>query len=269
MKRRSWVVLLGVAALAASIVAPSVQAAGSAPAHGKASASGYVAGRYIVTFVDDPVASYTGYKAGYPATKPSAGKHVNPNSAAVKKWQGYLTAQHDAALARVGAAKIYDYTVTNNGFAARLTARQAEKLARMTGVVALELDRLAHPDTTLSPHFLGLDAAGGHLGPASGTSAQAGAGIVVGVIDTGIWPENPSFAGHTGIPIPADWHGACIAGQNLGHLDLQRQDHRRPLLLRGLRPEEHQQGRLQVARVTAPGTARTPRRRPPATTASR
>jgi subtilisin family serine protease len=213
VKRRSWLVLLAAAAMAATIVAPGAQAAGKAPAASKGSDAGYVAGRYIVTLADDPVASYAGYKAGYPATKPKAGKHVNPNSAAVRKWQGYLTAKHDVALARVGATKIYDYTVTNNGFAARLTAGQAEKLAGTKGVVALELDQLAHPDTTLSPHFLGLDADGGIWDQLPGTNAQSGAGIVVGVVDTGIWPENPYFAGNTGIPVPADWHGKCQGGQ--------------------------------------------------------
>ncbi len=211
-KRRSWLVLLAAAALATTIFAPGVEAAGNAPAS-KATASGLVAGRYIVTFADDPVASYTGYKAGYPATKPKAGKHVNPNSAAVRKWQGYLTAKHDVALARVGATKIYDYTVTNNGVAARLTAAQAQKLARMRGITGLELDQLAHPDTTLSPHFLGLDASGGLWDQLPGTNAQSGAGVVVGMIDTGIWPENPYFAGHTGIPVPSDWHGKCQGGQ--------------------------------------------------------
>ncbi len=43
--------------------------------------------------------------------------------------------------------------------------------------------------------------------------ANAGAGLVVGVIDSGIWPENPSFAGGTGIPVPASWHGKCQAGR--------------------------------------------------------
>ncbi|HET7471953.1 MAG TPA: S8 family peptidase [Candidatus Limnocylindrales bacterium] len=193
--------------VAASLFAVPVQAAsGKAGAH-------YAAGRYIVTFADEPVASYTGTTKGFAATKPAAGKHINPSSAAVVRWQTHLTAIHDAALAKVGATKIYDYTVTNNGVAVTLTAGQADKLSRLSGVVRLERDKLAHPDTTDSPHFLGLDAAGGLWDQLPGTNAQSGAGIVVGVIDTGIWPENPSFAGNTGIPVPADWHGTCQGGQ--------------------------------------------------------
>jgi subtilisin family serine protease len=204
---RRFSVLFAMLLLASLAVAPA-QAARSA-----SGAAHYAAGRYIVSFADEPVASYTGYKAGYAATRPAAGKHINPNAASVKRWQTYLTSKHDAALAKVGATKIYDYTTTNNGVAVRLSAAQAEKLSNVPGVVRLERDQLAHPDTTLTPHFLGLDAQDGIWDQLPGTNAQSGAGIVVGVIDTGIWPENPSFAGNTGIPVPADWHGKCQGGQ--------------------------------------------------------
>ena len=170
------------------------------------------AGRYIVTFVDEPVASYDGYKAGFPATRPQAGKKLNPNSAAAVKWQKHLTDKHDAALAAVGAEKFYDYTITNNAVAADLSAAQASKLAQMDGVLALSEDRLATPSTTATPEFLGLDSAGG-LWAQLGGNENAGAGIVVGVIDTGIWPESASFAGGTGIPVPADWRGTCVDGE--------------------------------------------------------
>ena len=178
-----------------------------------ASAHAYTAGRYIVTFADEPAASYDGYEKGYPATRPGRGEKLRTSSSAVRKWRDHLTARHDAALARVGATKIYDYTVTNNGVAADLSARQATELSKLPDVIALTKDRIAHPDTTLSPHFLGLDEAGG-IWSQLGGGPHAGAGLVVGVIDTGIWPENPYFAGGTGIPVPATWHGTCVAGQN-------------------------------------------------------
>jgi subtilisin family serine protease len=196
--------LVAMLLLASAFAAPA-QAARSTTSH-------YEAGRYIVTFADEPVAGYAGTKAGYPATRPAAGKHINPRSAAVLKWQTYLKSKHDAALAKVGATKIYDYTVTNNAVAVRLSAKQASKLAAMKGVIGLSRDRLAQPDTSLSKTFLGLDAAGG-LWSQLGGNTHAGAGIVVGVIDTGIWPESPSFAGGTGIPVPSDWHGTCVDGE--------------------------------------------------------
>jgi subtilisin family serine protease len=201
---------LAVQAEASSPAPASVSSARlAAPASGHA----YSAGRYIVTFADEPAASYTGYVKGYPATHPGRGEKLDPNSSAVSRWRDHLTARHDAAMARVGATKIYDYTVTNNGVAADLTAKQATALSKLPGVIALSKDQLAHPDTTESPHFLGLDASGG-IWQQLGGGPHAGAGLVVGVIDTGIWPENPSFAGGTGIPVPATWHGKCVPGQN-------------------------------------------------------
>jgi len=172
----------------------------------------YTAGRYIVTFLDEPVASYTGYEPGYPATQPRRGHHINPNSSAVRRWQQHLTAKHDRALAAVGAEKIYDYTITNNAVAVHLSGRQAMRLSKMRGVVALSKDRISRLETTDSPHFLGLDAGGG-LWAQLGGASNAGRGVVVGVIDTGIWPESQSFAGNTGIPVPADWHGKCVSGE--------------------------------------------------------
>jgi subtilisin family serine protease len=205
------------AALVAAVVTTAASAISSQAAHAApASASSHVysAGRYVVTFADDAVASYTGYVRGYPATHPARGKKINPNSSAVTAWRSHLTSVHDAALARVGASKIYDYTVTNNGVAANLSARQATELAKQPGVIAVSKDAAAHPDTTESPTFLGLNAPGGIWSQLNSNNAKAGAGIVVGVIDTGIWPENPSFAGNTGIPVPATWQGKCVAGQN-------------------------------------------------------
>src|SRR5207244_5928537 len=162
--------------------------------------SAYTAGRYIVTFADEAVASYTGYQKGFAATQPKNGHKLNANSNAARAWSAHLTAEHTAALAKVGATAYYDYTIASNGVAVHLSARQAEKLAHDSTVIALSKDKRATVDTTLSPHFLGLDAAGG-IWSQLGGAAHAGAGIVVGVIDTGIWPENPSFAGGTGIPI--------------------------------------------------------------------
>lgn len=177
-----------------------------------AQTAGFTDGRYIVTFSDDPVASYDGYKRGFPRTRPAPGRKLNRNAAAVTKWQAHLVGQHNAALDKVGAQKIHDYTVTNNGVAAVLTAQQAGRLSKMSGVVAVTKDELRQPATTDSPAFLGLDAPGG-LWSQLGGPANAGAGVVVGVIDTGIWPESEAFAGGTGIPVPAGWSGECVPGE--------------------------------------------------------
>jgi hypothetical protein len=157
LRRASLIAAPVVAIAAGSIALATMSNAASAPTN----ASSYRDGRYIVTFADDPVAAYDGYASGFAATKPNAGQKLNRNSAAVKNWQANLTSKHDAALSKVGASKIYDYTVTNNGVAADLTGAQAAALAKTQGIVGLELDKMSTPDTTLSPEFLGLSAGGG------------------------------------------------------------------------------------------------------------
>ncbi len=204
MKRSMFAIAFAFAAL--------VAVAGSQAARSTAGDSAYADGRYIVMFADDAAASYEGYVSGFPATRPHPGQKLNPDSPAVQRWQQHLVAKHDAALARVGASKIYDYTIASNGIAADLTAAQAAALAKTPDVLGLDKDELAHPDTTASPHFLGLDAAGGVWSQLGGAH-NAGAGTVVGVIDTGIWPESAAFAGNTGIPVPASWHGKCTGGE--------------------------------------------------------
>ncbi|HEX6868360.1 MAG TPA: protease inhibitor I9 family protein, partial [Candidatus Limnocylindrales bacterium] len=125
-------------ALMVSVLAPGAMAAGQ----DQQNAAHYTAGRYLVTFADAPVAEYSGYAKGFPSTRAAAGKKLNAHSAAAKKWQQRLTGKHDAALAKVGATKIYDYTVTNNGVAVHLSANQAEKLSKVAGVVVAGTDEL-------------------------------------------------------------------------------------------------------------------------------
>lgn len=201
----------------AQITGASTQAPRSGPAdvgkaQGHPGGPAFTAGRYLVTFADEPVASYDGYERGYAATRPQPGRKLDRSSPSVVRWRQHLESKHDAALAGVGATKLYDYTVTNNGVAADLTAQQAAKLAGTPGVISLTKDALAQPATTSSPEFLGLTGPGG-LWAQLGGDEDAGAGIVVGVIDTGIWPESAAFAGGTGIPVPAGWSGTCVAGE--------------------------------------------------------
>lgn len=216
--RARYIGLAAAALLATTAISTGPATAGTisaATAKSQAATAAYSAGRYIVTFVDEPAASYDGSRKGFAATRPAAGKKLNPTSAAVKAWRGHLTAGHNAALAKVGATKLYDYTVTNNAVAAQLSARQATRLAKTAGVVSLEKDQLRTPDTTDSPAFLGLSQPGG-LWSQLGGNTRAGAGTVVGIVDSGIWPESAAFAGGTGIPVPARWSGSCQAGVNFG-----------------------------------------------------
>ena len=157
-------------------------------------------GVFIVQMKAAPVAGYTGDIAGYRATKPNSGQKIDPLAADTVRYAGYLKGKHDEALRKVGGgAKIHDYAISFNGFAAKLTAKQAAALATQKDVAAVTPDELVNQDTSSTPHFLELDIVGGlweQLGGPTGTRTHDGAGenIVIGVVDSGIWPQSKSFS---------------------------------------------------------------------------
>ena len=177
-------------------------------------------GVYIVQMREAPAATYKGGAAGYKATAAKAGQKIDPLAPDVVRYVSYLKDKHDAALRNVGnGAKLYSYAFSFNGFAAKLTPGQAEAMAKQDGVVAVTPDEALQVDTSFTPQFLGLTAPGGLWdqlgGPTGGKNLNgAGEGIVIGMVDTGIWPENPAFSdrdasGKLVFQQLPGWHGKC------------------------------------------------------------
>ncbi|KAF2291711.1 hypothetical protein GH714_035311 [Hevea brasiliensis] len=101
------------------------------------------------------------------------------------------------------------YKRSFNGFAAKLTASEVQKLARMEGVVSI------FPSTTLKLHTTrSWDVVGFHETVRRKKTAESD--VIVGVIDTGIWPESESF-NDEGIDILAA--SSPIASPSNGPLD--------------------------------------------------
>lgn len=147
---------------------------------------------YIVVMANDPLVSYAGDLKGYAATKPGKGGKINPNSAHVRKYQKFLEQSHKRSLTDAGVdqnTQVHSYTVALNGFSAILTEDEVKAIERQAGVVKVMEDTMRYRNTDSSPAFLGLDVDGG-----AWEKGYTGEGVVVGVIDDGIWPEHPSFA---------------------------------------------------------------------------
>lgn len=110
---------------------------------------------------------------------------------------------YDATLKSVSASADMFYTYNNviHGFSAALTADEAESLERQTGILMVLPDTKYELHTTRTPIFLGLVANEDVL-----PQSQA---VVIGVVDTGFWPESKSFD-DTGLgPVPGNWKGTC------------------------------------------------------------
>ncbi len=150
-------------------------------------------GIYIIQMIHAPAVSYEGDIQGLATTKPNRGEKLDKNNPAVQDYVGHLEEEHDDALRESGGEKLYDYGYTFNGFAAQLTVQQANKLVKVDGVLQVSPDALQSMDTSSTVSFLGLDAKKG-LWKQLGGVDEAGDDVVIGIIDSGIWPESLSFS---------------------------------------------------------------------------
>lgn len=105
---------------------------------------------------------------------------------------------------------IYNYETAFHGVAARLNGEEAERLQERNGVVSIFPETVYQLHTTRSPLFLGLE----HEDSTSAFSDKlSDYDVVVGVLDTGIWPESPSFNDTGMTRVPTRWRGACETGR--------------------------------------------------------
>jgi len=186
---------------------------------------------YIVQLKDEPAASYQGTVSGYAATQPAPGDTFKYGSAAVQAYINYLGQQQSNVISLVGNAPVLaTYNTVFNGFAASLTDDEARTLATNAQVVGLWRDEARQVDTISTSKFLGLTAPGGLWSQAAGGSPIKGENLVIGVVDLGIWPENPAFfdrVDSNGVPSnnpadtlvygpkPATYLGGCVAGEGI------------------------------------------------------
>jgi len=238
------VLLIGTAVPATALAAPPASGAASGPdgapgvdaggiavtdaTTAGAAAAGDAPASYVVQMSLDPVVTYDGGVDGLAPTKPGKGKKVDPAAAGVAAYADHLKGQHRAAMKKVKAGEpAYEYVYSFNGFAAELTPSQALELSQQPGVVSVRPDELVTTDTSSTAGFLGLDAAGGlweQLGGPDGGKKTPGAGedIVIGVIDSGIWPQSASFSDRTEagklayLGKPKGFRGTCASAETVG-----------------------------------------------------
>lgn len=153
------------------------------------SATGYA----IVTLADPPLASYEGGKPGLERTKPLRGR-LDPTSPAYQAYERFLANEHanyrSFLAQRVSQAEVVaEFDTVLNGVAVKLNGAKLSALANHPKVRAVDSSWLYRPTMNVSVDLIRASEVW-----ATENGASDGAGVKVGVIDTGIDESHDFFA---------------------------------------------------------------------------
>jgi subtilisin family serine protease len=175
----------------------------------------------IVKLSAESLASYQGGIAGLPATSPAAtgAEKLDVTAPESQLYLQYLAKQEDTfvlnAKNKLPAVQVTNrFDILFGGVSMLVPASQVDQVASLPGVKAVFEDTLQKPLTDRTPQFIGAPTVWNKLGG----QESAGDSVVIGVLDTGIWPEHLSFSdpdpsGKAYGPKPSGWKGTtCTFG---------------------------------------------------------
>ncbi|WP_415839291.1 S8 family serine peptidase [Nocardioides zeicaulis] len=133
-----------------------------------------------------------------------------PGTSAGTRTTDELLARQDRVLAAVGVGEpVYRWTTALNGFAAHLDDDQLAALEQQPGIAVIETDEV-RPLAART----GLPAV---RAAATSPRLRGGAGVVIGVVDSGIAPDSPALADVPGLGATPDrFAGDCVEGEDWG-----------------------------------------------------
>lgn len=145
-----------------------------------------------------------------------SGNNYNANSPKIKAYVAAIKAKQESVATETGVVEVLNrYAHTFNGFSARLSPAQLRAISNHPDVASVYPDEIHQLQTSNTPTFLGLVSTAGDGLHDIGITGED---IIVGILDSGIWPENPSFsdaatsAANTYGPAPEGWAGECNVG---------------------------------------------------------
>lgn len=151
----------------------------------------------IVKLNVDSVTAYKGGIAGLAPTSPRVtGKNrLDLNGQAEQQYLNFVRQRlsnfEGALRSRIATAVVtHRYDIVLGGVSLVLPASQLPNLANLPDVIAVYPDELRQMETDRSPEFIGAPTIWNQLGG----QESAGEGVVVGILDSGVWPEHPSFS---------------------------------------------------------------------------
>ncbi|KAK4729483.1 hypothetical protein R3W88_022471 [Solanum pinnatisectum] len=129
-----------------------------------------------------------------------------------------ITDSHHDILGQVIGSKeegkkimVYSYRHGFSGFAAKLTDTQAKQIREFPGVIGVIQNQIYKTHTTRSWDFLGLSKSDPNN---LLNKTNQGDGIIIGVVDTGIWGDLEGFNDKELGPILSRWKGSCKSEAN-------------------------------------------------------
>ncbi|WP_316568192.1 S8 family serine peptidase [Neobacillus sp. YIM B06451] len=157
----------------------------------------------FVQFGDAPIASYDGSISGYEKTMPAKGQKVNLNSPAAKKYGKRLESQREnykkwLAKQLPKVEVVAEYDVTYNGLGLKLNGASLKDISRGPGVVKAGVSGTYRKTMSESTALINA----GPIWNGLGGQANAGAGMKVGVIDSGIDQTHPFLQPNVGMKAP-------------------------------------------------------------------
>lgn len=197
---------------------------------------------YIVRLKDQPIATYDGSISGLDATNPQIAKKSlfkslvksTKSSQEIRKelrldlhapeavaYGKYLERKQQNFLSKATSKLgnnlnvVYKYKNAFNGMAVRLTQTEAQTLSTLADVAYVERERMQHLDTDTGPIHIGAN----QVWDGEGQSAiNMGEGVVIGVLDSGINSDHPSFAdiGGDGYDHTNPWGSGVYVGDCAG-----------------------------------------------------
>lgn len=172
----------------------------------------------VVKLDYDATASYKGDIDGLAATSPMVtGQPLTGETAAEVAYEGFTETidngfREDLAAVIPAAEAGQSLQTVYGGVALTLPANQVDALLALPEVAAVQVDELNQLDTDSSTSFIGAP----HVWSQVGGQALAGNGVIFGDLDSGVWPEHPSFTDNPalGTPPPTASPRVCDFGDN-------------------------------------------------------
>lgn len=162
-------------------------------------------GRWIVQLSEPSVATYGGGIANLSATSPEASgaSRLDMDSPAAVAYSDHLRARHnafvDSAATELGreVALEHSYRAVLNAVVVEADRAEAARLSTMSDVAAVYPDELRELTTDVSHDLIESAAVWDGHSTHRGIGTR-GEGVLVGVLDSGINPDHPSFAATDG-----------------------------------------------------------------------